>query len=224
MRLLSVDSSGKSAACAVTEDEKVIAKAFTNSGLTHSQVLLPLIDKMLADAGLTISDIDEFAITCGPGSFTGLRIGMALVMGLAGDRKCIAVPTLKAIAYNMYGTDGIIVPVMDARRGQVYTSLYKSENGVMTQLENDSAISVEEVIKRLEQYKGCDIWVLGDGAYLFEGKAEFIKFPSDERMFLQGPSIALAAKDTPPTDAIDLKVEYLRLSQAERELKEKMKK
>ena len=221
MKLLSIDSSGKSAACAVTDGEKVLAESFINSGLTHSQTLLPMVDKMLSDAGIKISEIDAFAVTNGPGSFTGLRIGMALVMGLSGDKKCIAVPTLKALAYNMAGVDGIIVPVMDARRNQVYTSLFESKGGKLTQLEEDSAIPVDEVIERLKKYAGQKIWVLGDGAYLFEGKSELISFPENDILFIKGPSIALAAKEYEPIDAQDLKINYLRLSQAERELKEK---
>ena len=223
MKLLSIDSSGKSAACAVTENGKVICSAFTNSGLTHSQVLLPLIDKMLKDANITIEQIDEFAITCGPGSFTGLRIGMALTMGLAQDKNCYAVPTLKALAYNLIDFNGIIVPVMDARRNQVYTSLYKGENGVLTQLEQDSAISVDEVIKRLEKYKDLPIMVLGDGAYLFKDKADYISFPEQSRLYPLGESIALASADCKAEKAKDLKISYLRMSQAERELKEKNK-
>ena len=224
MKLLSIDSSGKSAACAVPDGEKVLAESFTNSGLTHSQTLLPMVDKMLSEAGIKISEIDAFAVTNGPGSFTGLRIGMALIMGLSGDKKCIAVPTLKALAYNMSSTDGIVVPVMDARRNQVYTSIFESKSGTLTQLEEDSAISVDEVIERLEKYKGQKIWVLGDGAYLFEGKSDMISFPSEDKLFIKGSSIARAAKEYEPIDAKDLKVNYLRLSQAERELQERMKK
>ena len=115
MKLLSIDASGKSAACAVTDGHKVICEELTNTGLTHSQTLLPMVEQVLKKACIDIEDIDEFAITCGPGSFTGLRIGMALCMGLAGNKPCRAVPTLTALAYNLCDRDGIIIPAMDAR-------------------------------------------------------------------------------------------------------------
>lgn len=224
MKLLSIDSSGKTASVAITENNKIIAEEFLNSGLTHSQTLLPLVDKALKNAGIAIEDIDEFAVTAGPGSFTGLRIGMALVMGLCNSKPCKAVPSLKALAYNLVGENGIIIPVMDARRNQVYTSLFRCENGKLTQLEQDSAISVDEVISRIENHKDEPIWVLGDGAYLFEGKHPRINFPEDDLLYIKGSSVAFAANDITATDATNLKITYLRLSQAERELKERTKK
>lgn len=221
MKLLSIDSSGKSAACAVTDGDTVLGEQFINTGLTHSQTLLPIIDKMLKEADINISEIDEYAITCGPGSFTGLRIGMALVMGLAGDKKCRAVPTLKALAYNMKDIDGIVAPVMDARRNQVYAAIFRVRKGKFTQILEDCAIPVDEVIEKLKAFTDEKIWVIGDGAYLFEGKAEFINFPSQELLYIKGSSIAGASKDCKPIDTQALKINYLRLSQAERELKEK---
>ena len=223
MKLLCIDASGKSAACAVYQDGKTVAESFINSGLTHSQTLLPLVDKMLTDAKITIDDIDTFAVTNGPGSFTGLRIGMALVMGLAGERNCIGVPTLDALAYNLIDRDGIIIPVMDARRNQVYTALYRCKDGVITKLYEDSAISVEEVLQRAMEFNGEKIWILGDGAYLFENKSDIISFPENEKLFPTGTGIALASKNFKAVSPRELKINYLRLSQAERELKERQK-
>ncbi len=224
MKLLSIDASGKTTAVAISENNQIIAEEFLNSGLTHSQTLLPLVDKTLKKACIDIKDIDEFAVTSGPGSFTGLRIGMALVMGLCNSKPCRPVPSLKALAYNLINEDGIIVPVMDARRNQVYTSLYRCENQILTQLEPDMAISVDEVLERIEKYKDLPIWILGDGAYLFEGKSPYIKFPSEDLLYIKGSSITYASKDITAIDAKQLKITYLRLSQAERELKERTKK
>lgn len=227
MKLLSVDSSGKSAACAVTEDGKLICDKFTNTGLTHSQTLLPMIEEMLNNAAIDISEIDEFAVTSGPGSFTGLRIGMALVMGLAGERPCRAVPTLTALAYNLSDRDGIIIPVMDARRNQVYTAVFECENGIITQIQPDSALAAEEVCRRLEKYCEKQVWIIGDGSYLFDDAVKTYQnaaFPESKYIYPLGYSIAKAAAGIEPQSAKELKLSYLRLSQAERELKEKMKK
>lgn len=220
---LSVDASGKSAACALTNNGKLIASEFTNSGLTHSQTLLPLIDKMLKKADVSIDRIDSFAVTNGPGSFTGLRIGMALIMGLAGEKPCVAVPTLQALAYNMVDTNGIIIPVMDARRNQVYTAVFESKDGIISRLEQDCAISVEQVIENLKKYTDKPIWIIGDGAYLFKDTVDFINFPDEDKLYPSGFSIALASQNIQPSTAKQLKINYLRLSQAERELKEKKK-
>ena len=227
MKLLSIDSSGKSAACAVTEDGRLICEDLTNTGLTHSQTLLPMVDEMLKNAHIDISEIDEFAVTSGPGSFTGLRIGMALVMGLAGQKPCRAVPTLTALAYNLFDRDGIIIPAMDARRNQVYTAVFECKNGVITQLEKDCAISVEDVLKKLPDYSEKKVWIIGDGAYLFEDAVKAfdnVTIPEEGYIYPRGYSIANAALHVEPKNAKELKLSYLRLSQAERELKERMKK
>lgn len=226
MKMLSIDSSGKTAACAVTEDGILLAQNFTDSGLTHSQTLLAMTDSVLTLAGVDISDIDEFAVTVGPGSFTGLRIGTALVMGLANGRFVRAVPTLKALAYNLRNENCIIIPVLDARRNQVYTAVFESKNGVITRLYEDSAMSVEDVMTRIAEYENRPVKILGDGAYLFGDAAEVytnVTFPEGKNLYVGGESIALAAADETPVPARDLKLSYLRMSQAERELKEKQK-
>lgn len=227
MKLLSIDASGKSAACAVTDGHKVICEELTNTGLTHSQTLLPMVEQVLKKACIDIEDIDEFAITCGPGSFTGLRIGMALCMGLAGNKPCRAVPTLTALAYNLCDRDGIIIPAMDARRNQVYTAIFESKNGVITQLKEDCAIAVDEVLESIKEYADKQVWIVGDGAYLFKEKVTEltnVDFPEDEYIYPLGRSIARAAEFTEPKPARELKLSYLRMSQAERELKERLKK
>lgn len=228
MKLLSIDASGKTAACALTENGEIIAKSFTDSGLTHSQTLLPMIKSMLALAGVDISEVDEFALTVGPGSFTGLRIGAATVMGLAGDRPCRCVPTLSAIAYNLKDKNGIIIPALDARRNQVYTAVFKCEGGVITQLEDDCAISVEEVFDKISRYSTeYSVYIAGDGAYLFENAAAVypsVEFADGNLLYPQGEGIANASVSIAPISARDIKLSYLRLSQAEREMKERNKK
>lgn len=227
MLLLSIDASGKSAACALTDGDRVLASEFVNSGLTHSQTLLPMVENMLDKAGVTPSQIEAFAVTNGPGSFTGLRIGMALVMGLAGDRPCYPVPTLLALAHNITGQDAVIIPAMDARRKQVYTAVFESKAGVISRLYPDEAIAVEDVIARLAEFKGRQVLIIGDGAYLFEDAIkdlENVSIPQSELLYPLGTSVAKASRGIEAVDAMELKLNYLRLSQAERELKEKNKK
>ncbi len=227
MKLLSIDASGKTAACSVTENGELLAKRFCASGLTHSQTLLPMISEMLSESNIDIENIDEFALTTGPGSFTGLRIGAATVMGLANDRKCRCVSTLLAIAHNFTEENAIVIPALDARRAQVYTAVFKCENGVVTRLEDDNAESVEKTVQKIAEYaKDNTVFIAGDGAYLFNdilATAQNIVFAKDEMLYPQGLSIAKAAQSAVPTEAKDIKLSYLRLSQAERELKEKQK-
>ena len=228
MKLLSIDASGKTAACAVTEDGEVIAKSFTDSGLTHSQTLLPMIESMLSLSGTDIEDIDEFALTVGPGSFTGLRIGAATVMGLAGKRPCRSVPTLTAIAYNFTDKNAVIIPALDARRSQVYTAVFRANDGKVARLCEDEALSVDEVFDRIREYSQNEpVIIAGDGAYLFENAVSVlgnVSFAEDKLLFVQGEGIAKAAMEFGAVKAQDIKLNYLRLSQAERELKERTKK
>ncbi len=222
MILLSVDASAKSAAVAVTDGEKLLAEGFENSGFTHSETLLPLVDETLKKANKSIDDIDAFAITNGPGSFTGLRIGCAMIKGLAGEKPCYPVSTLLALAYNCIEREGIVIPMMDARRQQTYTAAFSVADGKVVRLSDDCAIAVEGVEAQMEGYlaEGKTVYVLGDGAYLLsEGMKE--KVTVAEPLLIQGKSVALASQTVAPTSAMQLGLEYLRLSQAEREKQEK---
>lgn len=222
MLLLSVDSSAKSAAVAVTEGENVLAEGFENSGFTHSETLLPLIDDTLKKAGKTIDDIDAFAVTNGPGSFTGLRIGCALVKGLAGDKPCFAVPTLLALAYNCDEYEGLVIPMMDARRQQTYTATFEVKDGCVIRITDDRAIAVAELENEMRDYlaMGKQIIVSGDGAYLLsEEMKALVILPA--RPLIVGGSVAKAAKNISSISADRLGLRYLRLSQAERERIEK---
>lgn len=222
MLLLSIDSSAKSAAVAVTDGEVLLAEGFENSGYTHSETLLPLVDATLTKAGKKIEDIEAFAVTNGPGSFTGLRIGCALVKGMAGDKPCYAVPTLRALAFNCVGESALVIPMMDARRAQTYTATFTAKDGQIEQITDDRAIAVEELEKEILSYveKGKRVIVLGDGRHLLsDAVAKQVEL--FENPLILGNSVAKAAEGLSPISAADLGLQYLRLSQAEREKQEK---
>ena len=147
MKTLALETSAKSVSVAVTEDGKVLASSYQNIGLTHSVTLMPLLDGMLQNAGLTLKDIDLLAVAAGPGSFTGLRIGVSALKGLAWaeDKPCCGVSTLEAMAQNGRLFTGTVVCAMDARRSQVYNALFRCENGQLTRLCPDRAIGLEEL-------------------------------------------------------------------------------
>lgn len=145
MKILALETSAKSVSCAVVEDGAPLASAYQCTGLTHSRTLLPMVDAMLKNADLTLDDINAIAIAAGPGSFTGLRIGIAAVKGLAwaADKPCLGVSTLEAMAQNAAHIDGLIVGAMDARRSQVYNAVFEAKGGELTRLTPDRAISLE---------------------------------------------------------------------------------
>lgn len=222
MLLLSIDSSAKSAAVAVTDGEVLLAEGFENSGYTHSETLLPLVDATLTKAGKRIEDIETFAVTNGPGSFTGLRIGCALVKGMAGDKPCYAVPTLRALAFNCVEESALVIPMMDARRAQTYTATFTASDGQIEQITGDRAIAVDELEKEILSYveKGKRVIVLGDGRHLLsDAVAKQVEL--FENPLILGNSVAKAAEGLSPISAADLGLQYLRLSQAEREKQEK---
>lgn len=166
MKILSFDTSAKVAACALTDDEKILAMFTVNNGNTHTENLLPMIDDMLKKNDVTVNDISLFACTSGPGSFTGVRIGAAVLKGLAFGRNtpCVEVSTLEALAYNLFPIEGIIVPVMDARRGQLYNAVFDCDGKNMSRLCDDRAISAEELISELSgKYGNRRIFFCGDG-------------------------------------------------------------
>lgn len=219
--MLSIDSSAKSTAVAVTDENKLLAEGFENSGYTHSETLLPLVDATLKKAGKSIDDIDSFAVTNGPGSFTGLRIGCALVKGMACDKPCYPVPTLLALAYNCIYENAIVIPMMDARRCQTYTATFRVKDGRVERLSEDRAIAVaeleDEIISHIKQRER--VCVLGDGVYLLSEQTADLVVPDDP--LILGRSVAMAAQNILPVSATELGLRYLRLSQAEREKQEK---
>lgn len=170
MKVLTVDTATIVATAAVVDENKLICETIVNFQKKHSEKLMPAIDHMLKDAGLTIQDMDAFGIVNGPGSFTGLRIGMATVKGFAQalDKPVIPVSTLEALAYNLPYADGVVCPILDAQRSQVYTALFRfnEEEGMVAELE-DSVMDVEELIGILENYSDGPIYLLGDGVPRF---------------------------------------------------------
>jgi len=217
--ILSVDSSAVTASAALTDGDKVIKSEFINAGLTHSETLLPMIKRVMQ--GYSFKDLDAIAVTAGPGSFTGVRIGVATVKGLAfyDNIPCISVSTLEAIAYNFTDTNAVICSVMDARRMQFYNALFKAENGKITRLCDDRAISVEDLKKELNEYD--NVIIAGDGARLcFDNIGlDYVSLADEDRIYQNGIGVAKAAVNNKKISAIQLMPVYLRPSQAERELK-----
>lgn len=217
--ILGIDSSAITAGCALWDNGKIIAEQFLNNGHTHSETLLPMVESMLRNAGITLAEVDSIAVTAGPGSFTGLRIGIAAVKGMAmgAEKPCIPVSALEAIAYNFIGIDCIVCACMDARCGQVYNALFSSENGIIRRICEDRAISAEQLSQELSELKGRIVFA-GDGAELMdkftEGKYEPAPYPL---RYQRGSGVCLAAADKQAIPAAALMPVYLRLPQAERE-------
>lgn len=167
MKILAIDSSAKSASVAIIEDDKVLGEFYVNIGFTHSQTLVPMIKNLFDVTKLTADDIDLFAVNNGPGSFTGVRIGVAAIKGLAfkNNTPCVAVSTLESIAYNLIDSDCLAISAMDARCNQVYNANFDIKGGKMTRLTPDRAISIENLLLELSDYDKKMIFV-GDGADL----------------------------------------------------------
>lgn len=224
MKILAVDSTAITASVALTEDDKLVAEMTLNNGNTHSQTLLPMVEALFRTCDVTADDIDLFAVSEGPGSFTGVRIGAATVKGLAFGRGkcCIGVSTLEALAYNLCGFVGIICPVMNARRSQVYTAIFRSDGERLERLSDDMAIAVSELDERLAEL--CEpVYLVGDGIEVsLEGFVKTKPCATPERQRYQsGYSVAMVALSRYAAgergDDASLNPTYLRLSQAERE-------
>lgn len=232
MKILGVESSATSASVSVVCDGKVVSQSFSNTGLTHSQTLMPMVEDALLKADITISDIDCLAVSNGPGSFTGIRIGVSAVKGMADplNKKCVGVSTLEAIAKPLENTGVIAVSVMDARCMQVYTAIFDCESDKMKRLTDDEAISIEELTKRLKT-QNKRVVLIGDGANICYSKMKDvlsdISIASPSIRYQTASSVALIAEEMILNDennailAEELVPKYLRLSQAERELKKK---
>ena len=165
MKILALESSAVSASVALTEDEKLVAQSFQNCGLTHSRTLLPMAENLLANCGVSLADVDAIAVAHGPGSFTGVRIGVATVKGLAlgADKPCIGVSTLEAMAWGARALGSDLCCVMDARAGQVYNALFTVENGRVRRLCDDRAIKLTELAEEIGE---APYFLVGDGADL----------------------------------------------------------
>ena len=232
MIIMAFDSTAKIASVAVCEDERLLALYNIDNGLTQSELLLPMAENILNALHLSFKDIDLFTASVGPGSFTGVRIGAALVKGLAFKRNipCVEVSTLEALAYNCYGIDGIIVPVMDARRNQVYTAIFESSKNGIERLTDDDAISLPALAEKLKQYKYKKIYLTGDGyeiakAALINSGLEIESTPPlliSENAYSCAKVAFHEYRKSHFTDDISFSPTYLRLPQAERERLEKL--
>ena len=228
MYVLALDSTAKVASVALCEDGQLLGELTLNNGNTHSQTLLPMVEFLLNKFELTPKDVELFASAAGPGSFTGVRIGAATVKGLAYGREvpCAGVSTLEALAYNLCDHDGLICPVMNARRQQVYTALFRSKDGVLERLMPDSAIAITELDERLSQYSEA-VRLCGDGYDVTIPLLTHEVIPTSERYRHQSAySVAQVARRMHAAGEICTDVTlspiYLRLSQAERERAERM--
>lgn len=217
--LLSLDSSAVTASVALTDGDRVIKSEFVNSGLTHSETLLPMVKRVMGDN--EFSSLDAAAITAGPGSFTGVRIGVATVKGIAfaGNIPCYGVSTLEAIAYNFVDENCVVCAVMDARRMQFYNAIFKVENGIVSRSTPDRAISIDDLREELKQYDS--VIIAGDGAALCSQNIALdnCKIAADDKIYQNALSVAKCVKNKKAIAPSALMPVYLRQSQAERELK-----
>lgn len=234
MKILGIDSSGLVASAAIADEKNIIAEFTVNNKQTHSQTLLPMIEKVVDMSGIELEQIDAIAIAAGPGSFTGLRIGSATAkgIGLALKKPVVSVPTLEGLAYRVSVFDGIICPIMDARRNQVYTGIYKMDKGNLVCLSEQKAVDIHEIMEELEKYDEKVIF-LGDGVEVQRGtiEKEFKKEYCFAPIHLSKQSAAAVAvlgdiyfNQGKAEDAAEHKPIYLRKSQAEREREERLKK
>lgn len=231
MKILGLDSSGIVASVAIVEDDVLIAEYTVNYKKTHSQTLLPMLDEIAKMTELDLNSIDAIAVAAGPGSFTGLRIGSATAkgLGLALKKPLIAIPTVEGLAYNLYDIPGLICPIMDARRKQVYTGIYRFTDHQLKVVEDQMAVSMETVIEKLNQY-GEVVTFLGDGVPVFhEFIAEKMTVPysfapahvNKQRAAAVAALGEIYYRQGKTETAMEHVPDYLRVSQAERERAER---
>ena len=222
MLILAFESSARPASVALLEDGRLLAQYSQCSALTHSRTLLPMAEDMLKHTERTLRDVDLLAVAQGPGSFTGIRIGVSTVKGLAWalDKPCVGVSTLEAMAWNALAAGGLVCPVMDARRSQVYNALFEIRGGRPVRLTQDRPIALSELMEELQR-DGRPAFLVGDGAELAAGALDAAGLPfslAPENLRWQSAwGVAMAARDVTPGNADALLPVYLRLSQAERE-------
>jgi len=225
MNILALDTSSRAASCAILLDGSLAGEFFVNIGLTHSQTAMPMVEKLLEHTMTAPGDIDVFAVSIGPGSFTGLRIGISAIKGmaLATGKPCVGVSTLQALAAGAGLFEAHICPIMDARRGQVYTAIFENTAGILRRIRCDEALSIEALGKELVGLP-CPTLLVGDGAALcFEtlGKPEHLCMAPERFLHQRASAVAAVAHELALggqlVSAGELAPVYLRLPQAERE-------
>lgn len=236
MKILAIDTTAKTATAALTENESLLGLTVLNTPNTHSVTLLSMIDGILKGANVTLADIDLLVCSAGPGSFTGVRIGAAAIKGLAypENKMCIGVSALEALALNVTATDGIVCPVMDARRNQLYNALFKYENGALKRLTPDRVLTSNELASELSNAPET-VYLTGDGSEIakkaLEGASvaephEVLRYHNAYNVAILGYKTYLAASEDEKKSftAEKLSPVYLRVSQAERERLERLEK
>lgn len=228
MKILAIDSSAVTASAALTEDGKILGEYFLNTGLTHSETLMPMIESVFHCAKVKPSEVRLFAVSSGPGSFTGIRIGIASIKGLAMpfQTPCAGVSTLEAIAHNLEHIDCLVCPVMDARCGQVYNALFHAEGGRLFRLTPDRAVAINDLASECKEYGG-PLYLAGDGAKLCAKSEAFqtlgAVLPPEPLIYQRAWGVAKAAetavRENKTVSPAALMPFYLRPAQAERSLK-----
>ena len=226
MRILAFETSAKAGSVALLENGKLLGESYQNTGLTHSQTVMTMAEELLKNCGYTPKDVEAVAVAAGPGSFTGVRIGVAAAKGFAwgGDIPCYGVSTLEAMARSLGVWDGLVVCAMDARRNQVYNAVFEAEQGKLTRQQEDRAISLDELAEELKNVKK-PIFLVGDGSLLcyntLKEAVPGLVLPPEHQMHQRAIGVALTAQlmieAGEAGDAGNLQPNYLRLSQAERE-------
>ena len=226
MLILAFETSAKAASVALLDGNKLLSESYQNTGMTHSQTLMVMAEDMLKQCGKTASDVDAVAVAEGPGSFTGVRIGVAAAKGFAWGREipCYGVSTLEAMARSLGIYDGYVCPVMDARRSQVYNALFLAEGGKLTRVSEDRAIALADLKEELKDLKKS-IFLVGDGANLcyntLKEDVPNLVLPPEHRVHQRAVGVAILAQRMADAGLApsggELNPNYLRLSQAERE-------
>ena len=226
MLILAFETSAKAGSVALHDGFCLLGESYCNTGLTHSQTIMTMAEDLLKTCNFTVKDVEAVAVAAGPGSFTGVRLGVAAAKGFAwgGELPCYGVSTLEAMAVSLGAWDGYVVPVMDARRSQVYNAVFRVEKGRLERLKEDRAIALSELEAELRELDG-PIFLVGDGSVLtyntLKPQIPGLVLPPEHRMHQRASGVAIAAAGLiakgEPGDGAALTPNYLRLSQAERE-------
>lgn len=225
MKILALETSAKAVSAALSEDGRILASGYQDTGLTHSRTLMPIVEHLFRNTGLTMADCDAVAVAAGPGSFTGIRIGVAAAKGLAfaAEKPAVGISTLAAMARNVAFADGLVLCAMDARRSQIYNAVFLAENGHLTRLTPDRAIALEELAQELREDSRPKM-VVGDGARLcydyLSGAGLSCCLAPPHLIMQNAASVALEAEDLAAAGGLvsaqDLQPVYLRPAQAQR--------
>lgn len=225
MNIIALETSAKAVSAAITQSGRVLASGYQDTGLTHSRTLMPIVEHLFRNTGLTLQDMDAVAVSAGPGSFTGIRIGVSAAKGLAfaADKPAVGVSTLAAMARNVAFCDGVVVCAMDARRNQIYNALFLAQDGQLTRLTEDRAVALADLAEELRDNPRPKT-VVGDGAQLcaeaLDGAGIACRLAPPHLIMQNAMSVALEAEHLAAegglVSAQALSPVYLRPPQAQR--------